>query len=540
MHGTLEFHLLKGPDDPIVQRMYAIDEDSSIGRAMSSEICLPDPSVSRRHASLLIRQGIWYLVDHGSTSGTFLNHQRLEQATPAQIRDGDRIGLGPWVFRVGEPETITRTIDLSRDEDALVVDQPISSRRLDALGGYLGAIGHARSTEDIAVCTIEAALAGTGFNRGAVLLPPSAGDEPTAFVAGRLRGPEGALSDLKPTDFHASSKLVSKALSGRTARFSAPDAQSTIDHSRSLMEHSIDSALCVPVRQGETIEALLYLDSKSDRAGIADAVGYCEDICALYAYALSHRANSELAQRQQAMRIEFEHAKELRAMLTAPAHAGSSCFRHAHRSVPGMFVSADFFDILSCADGSVQIIFGDATGHGLGASILSTLVHAHLVALLRSGMVISDAVRSTNRFISEKATAGRFVSLVVAHITADGQASIIDAGHGHWVHASSDGLFCPSQAMDVPIGIDPNAAFSIAVRSFASGDRLVLYTDGITEQENQDGEAFEHDRLCVSLDDSESCQRDVERVFDALSVHAQGRPIEDDATIASIQYLPRD
>lgn len=538
MHGMLEIHLLQGPSDAIVQRMYTIDADSRIGRAMSSEICLPDPSVSRRHASLLIRQGIWYLVDHSSTSGTFLNQQQLAAATPSEIRDGDRIGFGPWVFRVGEAETITQTIDLSREEDGLVVDQPMSSRRLDALGGYLNAIGHAESTEEIAICTIEAALGGTGFNRGAVLLAPSAENEPPAYIAGRLRRPNGSLSELSHDEFQASSRLVSKALTGHTARFSAPDTQSTIDHSRSLVENSIDSALCVPVRRGETIEALLYLDSRDEHAGIADAVGYCEDICALYAYALSHRANSELAQRQQAMRIEFEHAKELRAMLTAPECSGAPCFRHAHRSLPGMFVSADFFDTLACRDGSVQIIFGDATGHGLGASILSTLVHAHLVALLRSGMHIKDALCATNRFISEKATAGRFVSLVVAHLFPDGKASIIDAGHGHWVHASDDGLFRPNQAMDVPIGIDPNAVFSVAERSFSSGDRLVLYTDGITEQEDPDGEAFAPDRLCKSLEEAENCQSDVDRVFDALHAHAQGRLIEDDATIASIQYFP--
>ncbi|MCA9304694.1 MAG: SpoIIE family protein phosphatase [Phycisphaerales bacterium] len=539
MHGSLSIARTQGPNDPIVQEEYTIDRDTRIGRAVESDICLPDPSVSRRHATILIRQGLWYLVDQGSTTGTLLNRQRLEQDEPAEIRKGDTIEIGPWSFRVKDDETITQTIDFSRHESGVVHAEELSSRRLDALGGYLAAIGNADSKEEIACCTIEAALAGTGFKRGAVLLAPTNATEPPSFLVGLRRTPSGITDRLPSAELHASSKLVSRALDGLTARYSAPDTNATIDHSRSLMEHSIMAALCVPILRDGVVESLLYLDSPGANAGVEDAVGYCEDIASLCAYALTHRAHAELAHRQQAMRIEFEHAKELRAMLTAPSSSPSPEFRSAYRSVAGMFVSADFFDTVPHQDGSLHVLFGDATGHGLGASILSTLVHAHLVALLRSGADTAESVTATNRFIAEKATAGRFVSLVVAHLNPNGVMTIVDAGHGHWIHRSGSDLYSPKQASDVPIGIGPAATFTAQSRTLSRGDRLILYTDGITEQHDEDGNEFGAEKLRSIISRSDDSGSDVDHVFKALLAHAGKRAIEDDATVSSIELVRR-
>lgn len=115
--------------------------------------------------------------------------------------------------------------------------------------------------------------------------------------------------------------------------------------------------------------------------------------------------------------------------------------------------------------------------------------------------------------------------------------TIVDAGHGHWIHRSRDSLFSPAQAGGAPIGIDPNAQYTAQERDLELGDRLVLYTDGITEQENSDSEPFGADRLSAVIACSEEAHADVEDAFTALLAHAGGRAIEDDATIASIERI---
>jgi FHA domain/Protein of unknown function (DUF3662) len=66
-----------------------------LGRRPECDLVVPDPGVSRRHASLYRRVAGWYLVDHGSTNGTFINGERIK--TPAKLASGDEIQLGKRV-----------------------------------------------------------------------------------------------------------------------------------------------------------------------------------------------------------------------------------------------------------------------------------------------------------------------------------------------------------------------------------------------------------------------------------------------------------
>jgi hypothetical protein len=63
-----------------------------LGRRPECDLAVPDPGVSRRHASLYRRIAGWYLVDHGSTNGTFINGNRIK--APAKLASGDEIQLG--------------------------------------------------------------------------------------------------------------------------------------------------------------------------------------------------------------------------------------------------------------------------------------------------------------------------------------------------------------------------------------------------------------------------------------------------------------
>ena len=70
-----------------------------LGRHELCEVHLEDATVSRRHASLRWRDGVWMLLDLGSTNGTWVNGRRVTSQTP--VRRGDLVQLGEVQVRLG-------------------------------------------------------------------------------------------------------------------------------------------------------------------------------------------------------------------------------------------------------------------------------------------------------------------------------------------------------------------------------------------------------------------------------------------------------
>ncbi len=551
---------LEGPDDPLVGGRIVLEREAAVGRAVQADLCLPDPSVSRRHAVLRPSGGVWFLTDEASTTGTTLNTRRLPPGEPAPLEPGDRVGIGPWLFRVGEESTATRAVGLTIDGPA--ARAPLSTRRLDALSACLDAMERASDPGELAEAVLRAAMDGTGFGRAAVLLPGT-GHQTPELLAGLTRAPDGSVRPIDPDAFAPFRSLVEQARAGQLAvHAERPDAAAggTGHDAHSIAELAIHSAVCAPVTPDGRVAAMLYLDARSGdspvsswsgglpapryldaRSGepVRDAAGYLADVARLYAFALTRDAQADLRRRQAALRIELERARELRAMLAPPPLARCGAYRHASRTIAGMFVSADLFDAIAHPDGSVTALFGDASGHGVGAAMLAALVQSHLASALASGASVEGAVVQTNRFVATRPTGGRFVSLVAARLGPDGSVRLVDAGHGHWMlarrEADPDHAGRPGSC---PLGVDPDARFDAVTRRLGPGDRLLCYTDGIPDQAGPDGAPFGLDRLHAAVRASRDCETDVSGVFDALQRHAGARALDDDATVASVQFDP--
>jgi len=81
-------------------RLPLIDRPVTIGRAADADVTIADDRVSRRHAHLERRNGLWTVVDDGSSNGTTINGAAVSAGSPRPVQLGDAIGVGPFVVRV--------------------------------------------------------------------------------------------------------------------------------------------------------------------------------------------------------------------------------------------------------------------------------------------------------------------------------------------------------------------------------------------------------------------------------------------------------
>lgn len=516
--------------------VYRVERETSagIGRAATNEICLADEAVSRRHATLMARGGIWFIVDEKSGAGTMLNGVRLAPSTPTPLGHGDLVRLGPWSFRVEIGENATEpalpTLDDTRDGTRRVRRFERShagwaSERFDLLAQSMSLMHGASNEGELARVALDHVLRGTGYRRGSIVCMAGEAGEVSVLA-------QQAVGVASAQGFSRS--LIMEASKGFSAALA--DASGTAA-SQSLAEMQVASALCVPVKLGGAVCAYVYLDARAGEAGVRDdAVPFSEAVACAYGLALSNLKRADLERRQAELTAELHAAREVQQLFTPAACGEIGHVRFAIRVEPGVFVAGDLVDVFPTASG-VTVCFGDVAGHGAGSGMLMALTQAHLHARLSANADLVSAVGSLNAYLCSHAAEGRFVSLWLATIEPSGRLRFVDAGHGHWVvRERAGGVRTVAAQGNIPVGIDAGVAYAEEECVLAPGDRVVVYSDGTVEQQSSGGEAFGGARLQGAVAKGNSPDDDVTAVFGDLSAFAGRRGFDDDATVASFEY----
>jgi serine phosphatase RsbU (regulator of sigma subunit) len=133
----------------------------------------------------------------------------------------------------------------------------------------------------------------------------------------------------------------------------------------------------------------------------------------------------------------------------------------------------------------------------------------------------------------------RFLTLWVGIFDAHAkELQYVDAGHGHWAIRRANGQ---SEAPPTPdgflIGIDANSEYRNATLLVEPGDRIIIFSDGIPEQQTSTGEQYGVDRVYELVSASPSAEEDVNRLLDAVMQWAGSSQLDDDTTIVSLGII---
>lgn len=566
---------IAGPDaDPL-----RVEPGSSatIGRSMSNDLVLLDGAVSREHALLAEKAGRWLLTDRGSRHGTLLNGVRLEAGEATTIRGGDLIRIGPWTLRVRlgtAPDSSRRTgapmgHSGTGTAVATIVSTPgkgevvqrvtddevgrLAKNRLDLLFEYAAQINAAPDESGLCESALQNALTGSGYSRGALLrtVPASNADSDHRYeVIAALSRDAGSFAS---SNFDVSASLLNEASDGKPALLESVGGDMP-DYGQSVMDLSIHSALCVPIMVGETIDSYLYLDARGhERTVQQDATGFCVALARICGLAMSNLVRRELESRQAEMMVQLGAAREAQQVILPPEQGTVGGMDYALRMRPGMYVAGDMFDIIDVgadvvSDGDsrsagerVAVFLGDVTGEGIGAGILMASGQSHLHALLQQHADPQIAVNAVNKYLAEHSPPDRFISLWVGLFDRGAHTlTYVDAGHGHWTMVRDGETHRETARGGIPAAIDPGVTYTARTIPFNEGDRLVVFSDGVIEQSatgtTRAEDMFGMERVLKLLAESSSPGGDVERVMRAVLAHAGGDALDDDTTIASVQW----
>jgi serine phosphatase RsbU (regulator of sigma subunit) len=168
---------------------------------------------------------------------------------------------------------------------------------------------------------------------------------------------------------------------------------------------------------------------------------------------------------------------------------------------PANTVGGDYFDIVELGEGRVALLIGDVAGKGMPAALLMALLQGSLRTLLTAGLRGSELMSKLNAHLFANIPSNRLVTLFYAELDPlRGTLSYVNAGHNPPLLARAGGPVDRLPATAVALGVVAETPFPSAEVTLLPGDRLLLYTDGVTETENPLGEEFGEARLAAFLD----------------------------------------
>ena len=195
-------------------------------------------------------------------------------------------------------------------------------------------------------------------------------------------------------------------------------------------------------------------------------------------------------------REEIEDARATGQALLPKSIPEIPGFEIATTSQPVRSLNGDYFDVIELGERKMAICIADVIGKGVPAALLMSNVQAAVRTLAEESLGPVELTRKLNRSVCRNTTPGKFVTFCYCELDLrTRKLTYTNAGHCAPIVLHADGKIERLEAGGAVLGVFPKWPYQQAEVSLAPGDRLLLFTDGITEASNARDEEFGEERL---------------------------------------------
>jgi len=205
-------------------------------------------------------------------------------------------------------------------------------------------------------------------------------------------------------------------------------------------------------------------------------------------------------------------------------------------------VGGDYYDFIAVSDTKVGLAIADVSGKGIPAALLMAGFRMSLLAEIRNEFAIRAVMRKVNLLLHESTERDRFVTAFYGLL--DWRNSVVtfaNAGHNPPLLLRADGTTESLIEGGVALGVLEDARYEERPIALGHGDNLVLYTDGVSEAENENNDQFGPERIeqIVRANPGHSARELTQDIVAAVLDWAGERGPNDDLTLLVVKKLPR-
>ena len=474
-----------------------------IGRRSDSDIVLTDPYVSRRHARLVRQDRGYKVIDLNSTHGTFVNGNRVLERV---LEAGDKIRMGPGPSELSYTGPVEqdghRTLNLEESVLQLsAVLPPVASaaselEKISHILDFQYQWGQTFSADRMLGQLLESALRVSGAERGFLLT--FSGQNFDYVVGMDHRG-----EHLSESEFNTSRTVVEQVAKRGDSLFMTEGIDQEFAAQESIVNMRLRAVACLPLKwisdDGDrpAVRGILYLDSRKAMHMLS---GLDQKILTRLALEASNVFEKlkliESLEERKRVQQEMSLAQATQRALLPQNLPDSRSFSVHASSTPTRYVGGDYYDFLGPDSQDLTGVLADVSGKGVPAALLSSFLQGVLEVGFGSSLSLGEAVTGANNHLFQKTPSNRFVTLFLFRVKPSGEGAYVSAGHNPaYVCRVATGGIEELLPCGMILGAFEDVTYESVPFRLNVGDILVVYSDGVTEAMDPNGEMFGESRL---------------------------------------------
>jgi len=243
------------------------------------------------------------------------------------------------------------------------------------------------------------------------------------------------------------------------------------------------------------------------------------------------------AREAERIREEVQLAQELQRSILPEAAPATHGLSVAQYCCPSSEIGGDYFNFYSLDAHRLLVAIGDASGHGLDSSMVSSMAKSALYTQVSAGRSLEEAMAELNRLMYDTLGKRRLMALALLEIDIQlKRLAWVNAGQVFPLIRRQDRILELKQS-SYPLGVRRDTTYERQEMSLETGDVILLLTDGLFEAAAKGGEIYGWDRVLVRLQSAglEGVQAIVESFASDLREHLADTPLPDDVTLIALR-----
>ena len=300
------------------------------------------------------------------------------------------------------------------------------------------------------------------------------------------------------------------------------------------------SELVAPIVSNDRVIGVFDLESNELDAYSEDDLAVLQLLTSQVAIIIEKVRLHEQVVEKKRIQAQLEIARQVQLELLPSADPVIENFDVSAYIFPAEEVSGDYYDWVEIFEDQIGIVVADAVGKGIPAALLMSFLRASLRTGIQIGYAPHIAFTKVSNLLRDSIDDNKFITAIYGILDSTNKTFVFsNAGHNPPLLIKPDGEYRFVEYGDMPLGMFDDTHYHQHFIRFEEGQMMVIYTDGITEAENPNGEQYGNDRFAKRVLDGIHlpARKLIDHIRKGVDDFTERKFLDDDGTLFIVKAL---